>query len=153
MEVSVVNKSIGRLVSILHRQSQIYINYALKEFDVTSAEYFFLFCLYHNDGLTQEEMSSILYIDKAATARAIKSLEQKGYVIRNKDAEDKRVNRVFLTEKSKGSLEEIRRRVFRWSELLTEDLDPQTANLVYDAMESMVNKVENFNYKQNREEV
>jgi DNA-binding MarR family transcriptional regulator len=60
---------------------------------------------------------------------------------------------VFLTEKSKESLEEIRRRVFRWSELLTEDLDPQTANLVYDAMESMVNKVENFNYKQNREEV
>lgn len=148
-----MNKSIGRLVSILHRQSQIYINYALKEFDVTSAEYSFLFCLYHNNGMTQEEMSSLLYIDKAATARAIKSLELKEYVIRIKDSSDKRINRVFLSDKAKKNIEEIRKKVFLWSEFLTEDLDPQVTDLVYNALEAMVNKVEEKKEKYRKEEI
>jgi DNA-binding MarR family transcriptional regulator len=152
MEVN-MNKSIGRLVSILHRQSQIYINYVLKDFNVTSAEYSFLFCLYHNDGMTQEKMSSVLYIDKAATARAIKSLEQKEYVIRIKDSGDKRINRVYLSEKAKKNIEEIRRRVFHWSEFLTEDLDPHVTDVVYDALEAMVNKVEDKKEKYRKEEI
>jgi DNA-binding MarR family transcriptional regulator len=59
-----LKNSIARLVSILHRHSQIYINYALKEFGITSAEYSFLLHLYRKDGLTQEELSSYLCIDK-----------------------------------------------------------------------------------------
>ncbi|MDD4574200.1 MAG: MarR family winged helix-turn-helix transcriptional regulator, partial [Sphaerochaeta sp.] len=63
------HQSIGRLIAILHRKSQIFTNKALKEFSLTSAEYPFLFALYHKEGQTQEELSSYLYIDKAATAR------------------------------------------------------------------------------------
>lgn len=140
-------KNIGRLVSILHRQSQIYFNYALKEFNITSAEYAFLMYLFRNDGLTQEEMSAYLYIDKSATHRAIKSLERKGYVMRVKDNLDKRYNRVYLTDKAKSHKDEIRQRVWRWSEFLRADLDSETIDLIFESLEKMAKKVENTNLR------
>lgn len=148
-----MNKSIGRLVSILHRQSQIYINFILKDFGISSAEYSFLLYLYNKDGLTQDALSSYLYIDKAATARAIKSLEEKGYVIKDKDEKDKRCNRIYLTEKANNIKNEIRHKVSSWSRFLTEDIDENTINMVYSTLEKMVEKVERTNLKKQLEEM
>lgn len=140
-------KSIGRLMSILHRQSQIYVNYALKEYNITSAEYSFLLYLYRKDGATQDELSSYLYIDKAATTRAIKSLEEKGYIKKSKDISDKRYNRIQLTDKANNCKAEIRRRVANWSRFLTEDLDQDTENILISALEKMAAKVESTNLR------
>lgn len=118
-----MKRNIGQLMSILHRQSQVYFNYSLKEFNITSAEYSFLMYLYRKEGATQDELSSYLCIDKAATARAIKSLEEKGYVIKDKDDEDRRCNRIYLTDKAKHHKDEIRQRVWRWSDFLKEGID------------------------------
>lgn len=142
-----MKKSIGRLISILHRQSQIYFNYALKEYNITSAEYSFLLSLYRKEGVTQDELSSYLHIDKSATTRAIRSLEQKGFVIRNKDDVDKRFNRVYLTEKALNCKDKFRQQVFHWSEILAEDLDEETADIVYNVLEKMVDKVEKTDFK------
>jgi len=146
-----MQKAIGRLVSILHRQSQVYINYALREFDITSAEYSFLLHLYKKDGLTQDDLSGYLYIDKSATARAIKSLEQKGYVIRDKDDADKRCNRVYLSDKAKRYKDEIRKRIWRWSEFLTEELDEESVDMVLSVLQKMVDKVERTDLKKEME--
>ncbi|MDY0289269.1 MAG: MarR family winged helix-turn-helix transcriptional regulator [Sphaerochaeta sp.] len=135
-------QSIGRLIAILHRQSQIFTNKALKEFSLTSAEYPFLFALYHTEGQTQEELSSYLYIDKAATARIIKSLIAKGFVTKEQDAQDKRCNRIFLTEKAKGEQGNIHQRVMLWNSYITEDLDDETYQNVFAALQTMVAQVE-----------
>ncbi|KUO77708.1 MAG: hypothetical protein APF77_13280 [Clostridia bacterium BRH_c25] len=148
-----MEKSIGRLLSILHRQSQIYINYSLKDFDITSAEYAFLMYLYRKDMATQDELSSYLYIDKSATARAIKSLEEKGYIIREKDHTDKRFNRVYLSDKAKIHKDEIRQRVWRWSEFLTEGIDAESIDEVLSVLENMVGKVERTDLKKTMEEL
>lgn len=146
-----MKNSIGRLVSILHRQSQIYINNALKDFDITSAEYSFLLCLYKKDGVTQDDLSDYLYIDKSATARAIKSLEQKGYVTRDRDEEDRRFNRIYLTNKAKLNKTEITKRIWRWSELLAEELDKETVDTVLSVLQEMVDKVERINLNKEME--
>lgn len=147
-----LKNSIGRLISILHRQSQIYINCVLKEYGITSAEYAFLLYLYKKDGITQDDLSTYLYIDKSATARAIKSLEEKGYILRNKDSVDKRCNRVYLSEKAKSHEDEIKKRIFKWSQFLTEDMDEETINMTFTILEDMVEKVERTKLKKEMEE-
>lgn len=137
-----MQQSIGRLVSILHRQSQVYINKCLKDYNITSAEYSFLLYLYRHEGVSQEELSSYLYIDKSATTRAIKSLKEKGYVIKEKDIQDKRFNRIFLTDKARLHKEEIKLKINRWSQFLTEDFDPDTVELIISSLEMMAKKVE-----------
>lgn len=142
-----MKNSIGRLISIIHRKSQVYINYALSEFNITSAEYSFLLCLFRKDGKTQEELSSFLDIDKSATTRAIKSLEEKGYVTKEKDDDDKRFNRIYLTEKANENQDNIKKRIFHWSEFLMEDVFKEDAAIVFKVLESMTNKLDKTNLK------
>lgn len=148
-----MKNSIGRLISILHRQAQIYINCTLKEYGITSAEYAFLLYLYRKDGITQDELSTYLYIDKSATARAIKSLEEKGYVTRNKDDIDKRCNRVYISEKARACETEIKQRIHRWSEFLTEDMDEESIDMTFTILEGMVEKVERTKFKKEMEDL
>src|SRR5690554_634631 len=140
-------RNIGRLISILHRQSQIYINYALKDYNITSAECAFILYLARNEGVTQDEMSSYLYINKSATTRAIKSLENKGYVIKCKDNNDKRCNRIYMSDLAKKNIKKIIHKVHLWSDFLSKDLDTKTHDLIVDALEKIVDKVENTNLK------
>ncbi|WP_415875180.1 MarR family winged helix-turn-helix transcriptional regulator [Clostridium sp.] len=148
-----MKRNLGCLMSILHRQSQIYINCSLKKFNISSAEYAFLMYLYKNNGATQDELSSYLYIDKSATARAIKSLEEKGYVIKNKDDLDKRYNRVYLTNKAITYKDKIREAVWGWNKLLTKDIDPAALDLILSSLEKMVNIVESTDIKKELEEL
>ncbi|HCX65776.1 MAG TPA: MarR family transcriptional regulator [Eubacteriaceae bacterium] len=147
-----MKRSIGRYVSILHRQSQIYINHVLKPYNITCAEYAFLLSLYRENGMSQHSLSSYLYIDKAATARAIKSLEEKGYVTRKSDEKDKRYKYVYLTDEALEIKDEVIDRIVKWSTFLTDDLDEETLDTLYDSLEHMIDKVENTELRKALEE-
>lgn len=103
--------------------------------------------LYQKDGATQEELSSYLFIDRAATARAIKSLAAKGWVIKSKDSTDRRYNRIYLTAKAREHRKQIRQRVKGWNEFLSAGIDKRDAATVLSVLEKMVAKVEGTNIK------
>lgn len=147
-----MKKSIGRLISILHRQAQVYINHALKDYNITSAEHPILLYLWKHNGASQDEISSFLYIDKAATARVIKSLEEKGYVTKSKDNLDKRINHVSLTKKAELNIEDIAERVNHWSDIITGNYDENTKEYIYSILEDMVDTVEHTDLKKVLEE-
>jgi DNA-binding MarR family transcriptional regulator len=77
-----MKSSVGRLVSILYRKNQVYLNGVLKPLNITAAEVPVLIHLFGRDGISQEELSSFLVIDKAATARVVQSLLDKGFYAR-----------------------------------------------------------------------
>lgn len=143
-----MSRSIGRLIAILYRKSQIYMNMSLKKHGITSAEQPVLSYLYSKDGVTQDKISSHLNIDKAATARAVQSLMEKGYVIKEKDKEDKRCNRIFLTERSLEIESDIKEGLMGWSKFLTEDMDKESSDFVYSSLEKMVEKIDETDFKE-----
>ena len=142
-----MNKSVGRLVSILYRKNQVYLNQALKPFDITATEMSSLLCLYHSDGVTQDEMSHYLLIDKAAIARAIVSLLDKGLIIKEKDDVDKRANRIYLSIKGKQLETSIRSILKDWNDLLIEDIDPKDVETMFHVLEKMVLRLEVLDLK------
>ena len=84
----------GKYISILHRQANVFYSKEFNKFGIGSGQYMFMIHLYRNDGISQEELSDIINIDKGTTAKAIKKLEELGYIERIKDSEDKRINRI-----------------------------------------------------------
>jgi len=90
-------ESVAKWISVLHRQFQMYLNRELKAYGIRSSEYIYLVNLYEKDGVSQETLSRNLYINKAATARAISRLEKLGLVRRTRDAADARAYAVTLT--------------------------------------------------------
>ena len=101
-------ENIGKYISQLHRKGNVFINRELSKYDLSVGQFMFLLDLYIKDGKNQEEISDSLKIDKGTTARAIKKLEEQGFVIRIKNENDKRSNKIYLTDKAK----EIKENVF-----------------------------------------
>ena len=92
---------IGKLISFLYRYSQMYLDKELAPYHIGSGQFYILMPLYKNDGMNQESLSQSISIDKAAITRAIQKLMKEGYVIRQRNEEDRRSYHIFLTEKGK----------------------------------------------------
>lgn len=116
------NEYFGRYISILYRQASVFYSKEFNKFGIGAGQYMFMIHLYKNDGISQEKLSELINIDKGTTAKAIKKLEELGYVERNKDISDKRVNKIYLTEKALEIKNEFLTSLNKWENMLTSNL-------------------------------
>ena len=101
-------KSLIKAISAIDRYSQTYIGRNVKDYNIGQGQWAFLTQLLFNyDGITQEELSELLNIDKANTARALKKLEEEGYVYREEDPKDGRKKIVYVTAKARDFEQEF----------------------------------------------
>jgi len=92
--------SIHKLYQIVHKKLIHFIREELEPYDFNRGEFPLLFKLIkHGDGVTQKEICGKLHVSKSTTSKIIKSLVEKGYLRKERDKEDKRASRVFLTDK------------------------------------------------------
>ncbi len=128
------NKHIGRYISHLYRNGQTFINRELDKYNISSGQFMFLLELYNEDGKNQEEISENIKIDKTTTTRAIKKLEERGFIYRIKDENDKRANKIYLTEKGYEVKDKIFLVLEQWNkkigETLTKDEEETLRNLL-----------------------
>ena len=94
-----MDEVIGKSLSIVYRYRQIIINYRLKPYNLGSGQHIFLFNIAKNEGINQKDLTNLVMIDKATTAKALKKLEEHGYIYRQCNQNDRRYNQLFLTEK------------------------------------------------------
>ena len=99
----------------------------------------FLLELYIQDGRNQEELSERLKIDKGTTARALKKLEEQGFITRLKDECDKRSNKIYLTQKA------IQENVYdildEWNKKLRESLSKEEEEIVEKLLMKVCNNI------------
>ena len=60
-----------------------------------------LFTLYEKDGKTQKEIAEVMKIQASTVTKMIQRMEKSGFITRKNDENDKRVMRVYLTDKGK----------------------------------------------------
>lgn len=132
-----MERSIGRMITLLARKSQSYIGCVLSKYNLTAAEQPFFMALQRYEGITQEELTALVCVDKAATARVVKSLEKKGFLTRTQDKRDKRKNLVYPTDQAKQLGNTVKNELLHFNSLLTEGIDPQDIKQVYGALLKM----------------
>jgi len=87
---------------MLHRLSLAYMARPLADMGIGRGKIGFLLSVLQFEGIVQEELTRRLYIDRAATARALQALEEQGLVRREEDTKDRRRKRVFSTGKARA---------------------------------------------------
>lgn len=137
-----MDNSVGRLVSILYRKNQVYLNEALKELGLTASELPIIIYVLKHEGVSQEEMAQFLSIDKAAIARAVDTLLEKGLVQKEKDELDRRANKITVTEVGKKIEFELNQRLLYWTQYLTNDIEEKDVDTMYRVLNIMVDKLE-----------
>ena len=122
---------VGRVLTRLARKCQIAVGNALQQYNLTAAEEPFLMSVLNNEGLTQEELTAYVGVDKAAASRTVRSLEEKGFLVRVQDPKDKRQNRVYPTDKAREVGPKVRKELYKINLALTEDLTQEEDDQVY----------------------
>lgn len=97
----------GRLISLIDRKAKSFHASSLAHFNISVAEMPFFLTLTQKDGVSQEELTQWVGVDKALTTRAIHSLEQKGFVVRKRSIKDGRKQCVNLTSKAWEIADEV----------------------------------------------
>ncbi|WP_033167964.1 MarR family winged helix-turn-helix transcriptional regulator [Clostridium sp. KNHs205] len=91
-------ESIGKLNAAIYRNLQSIINAKLKDISIQSGQHDFFYVISKNEGISQKELSEFLLVGKSTTAKAVKYLIQSGYIRKEKDEKDRRIDRLYLTE-------------------------------------------------------
>ena len=129
--------SIGRYVSILYRYGQSFLERKLNPYSIGSGQFIFLVVLFQEDGITQENLSRLLNIDKGTTARAVKKLEETGYVRRKTDPKDNRARIVYLTEEGLKLQPVVKGISEKWTEMLTADFTDSEKEMAVSFLKKM----------------
>ena len=90
---------IGKLISMISRGQEIYLNHQLKDLDINSTQLQLLFEISHQNNQNQERIASRCNFNKGSVARSIRKLEEKELIIREIDEKNRRQNKVSLTPK------------------------------------------------------
>lgn len=117
---------VDKSVIVLFRQMNLFLNRELLDEKLTSSDVLYLALLYEQDGRTQDEMAEAYTVDRAATTRSLQGLEKKGLVRREVDTFDRRIRRVYLTEKAMQYRTAIRR--------MADDLADDLADALFEGM-------------------
>lgn len=113
------------LISFTYRSVQKYFSKELEEFNIGWGHFAILMALYSQEGRSQDSLAQSRGFDKTMITKSILRLEKEGLVYREIDEEDKRIKRLYLTEKGKTLKPELQKVGLKLNELLLQNFDKE----------------------------
>ncbi|MCM3677158.1 MULTISPECIES: MarR family winged helix-turn-helix transcriptional regulator [Peribacillus] len=98
-----------REIGMIARALDSISNIEFKEYDLTKGQYLYLVRICENPGIFQEKLAEMIKVDRTTAARAIKKLEINGFIEKKEDKHNKKINKLFPTEKGKNVYPFIKR--------------------------------------------
>ncbi|USK74397.1 MarR family winged helix-turn-helix transcriptional regulator [Peribacillus frigoritolerans] len=102
-------KEILREIGMIARALDSISNIEFKEYDLTKGQYLYLVRICENPGIIQEKLAEMIKVDRTTAARAIKKLEINGFIEKKEDKHNKKIKKLFPTEKGKNVYPFIKR--------------------------------------------
>ncbi len=125
-------------IAVIYRKFQMFINNELNCFELHSSEIPFLITLlFYHDGMLQDDLSKKTKLDKAATSRALRSLEEKNFIYRKESPHSNRHKQVFLQPKALKIKDDIEATLHKWKTTIFEDYTEEEINTICSALKKM----------------
>ncbi len=90
-----------REIGMISRALDSISNIEFKEIELTRGQYLYLVRICEHPGIIQEKLAEMIKVDRTTTARAIKRLEEKGMVQSAADQTNKKIKKLYPTDKGK----------------------------------------------------
>jgi DNA-binding MarR family transcriptional regulator len=114
---------VAALISFTYRSVQKHFARELAKYHIGWGHFAILMSLYDQEGRSQDSLAQSKGFDKTMIAKSILRLEEEGIVYRKIDREDKRIKRLYLTEKGKKLRPEMEKIGFELNTILLKGFD------------------------------
>lgn len=141
---------IMKKINTISRCAVAYRNDKLNDKTLTPLYHSYIIAISRNPGISQDELAGELCINKSSVTRGLVNLEEQGYIERKADDNDKRILRVYPTEKMTAMLPKVREVLREWNKYLTDDIDENEIEIFQSVLERVTEKAKD--YIKNRKE-
>lgn len=127
--------------SIIHRFSILYHIKELKKFKISGHQMGYIMCVCKQPGISQEDLSSYLRLNKGAVAKGIRPLIEEGYIQRIQSKRDRRAYELYPTEKARELRIAAERTMKSFDHILTQNMSGEEQKLFKDLVTVACNNV------------
>lgn len=92
------------LVAKANQRAQRILKERLKKYGLTTVQGLILGELFEEDGITASELGNRLVLDNATVSGVLDRLVEKGWILKETDENDKRVQKIFLKSREEQAL-------------------------------------------------
>lgn len=124
-------KEILREVGMIARALDSISNIEFREYDLTKGQYLYLVRICENVGIIQDKLAEMIKVDRTTAARAIKKLEMNGFIEKKLDENNKKIKKIFPTEKGKSIYQFIIREHKYSNQVALEGLSDEEIETLY----------------------
>ncbi|MCY8374051.1 MarR family transcriptional regulator [Bacillus inaquosorum] len=124
-------KDILREIGMIARALDSISNIEFKDLDLTRGQYLYLVRIYENPGIIQEKLAEMIKVDRTTAARAIKKLEMQGFIQKQPDEQNKKIKKLFPTEKGKKVYPLLRREGEHSMEVALSGFTPEEKETIF----------------------
>ena len=90
-----------REIGMIDRALDSIANIEFKQIDLARGQYLYVVRIYEHPGIISEQLSNLIKVDRTTIARAVKKLEKNGFIERKNDPTNKKIKRLYVTEKGR----------------------------------------------------
>ncbi|MBU5439363.1 MarR family transcriptional regulator [Tissierella sp. MSJ-40] len=116
-------------------------NDRLMKLGITRVQWIALFYLGKYDGISQKELGELMDIKESTVARLIDRMEKEDYVCRLKDKDDRRITKLYLTEKGKKYRQECLPEGEKMAEIFTKGISQEELDIFMKVVDKILSNI------------
>lgn len=127
--------------------SQPYYDKTLRQYHIGAGQQFFLLSISQTPGISILELAQQGHFDNASATRAAQKLLSEGYITIVPDETDKRIRRMYTTEKAKPVLDEIVDMKNTWYQIVVDGLSSEERKTAERLMKRVADNAYRYNQR------
>lgn len=100
-------EDILREIGSISRMLESIANIEFKEVQLSKGQYIYLVRIFENEGIIPERLAERIKVDRTTLSRAVKNLEENGFILKESDKENKKIKHLYTTAKGKQAVQLI----------------------------------------------
>ena len=141
-----LSKEIAVYLNLAACKLKLYTSAMLRQDNIglTPEQFLFLDLLWNNGPMSQQELANMMQKDKNSVTKLADALEKKEMIIREKDPDDKRANRLVLTEKAQALKSEAKEKGVSMLDRMLDGISEEELRAFLDTLSKMSGNMDNL---------
>ncbi len=131
-----------REIGMIARALDSISNIEFKEYHLTKGQYLYLVRICENPGIIQEKLAEKIKVDRTTAARAIQKLEANGFIEKRNDTQNKKIKRLFPTDKGRTIFPMIKRENAYSNSMALTGFSAEETDLIFQLLERVRKNIE-----------
>lgn len=131
-------------INLISRSAELYREERLRPYGLSGCQSKYILAVANSPGVSQEELSRRLFVNKSNVARQITLLEAAGFVRKEVNPQDRRAALLFPTQKLDEVLPKVREVLAEWRQIITDGFSEEEKELLRALTARMVDNARAF---------